>query len=203
MPALAKFDIDEKSLFSSGKIEKLLEMVRGYQANGDRVLIFTRFEMTVPILLEVFDLEGINNRQFTGTTPVEERQDLIDEFNNDPSITAFIITTGSGATGINLTAANKVIIFDPSDNPQLDIQAENRAHRIGQTRPVEVIRLVTKGTIEELILAAGERKIELAKKVTGQDEEGAFVAMTELEMKKTVRQGLLERGAGFATPDDE
>ncbi|RKU46150.1 hypothetical protein DL546_007723 [Coniochaeta pulveracea] len=203
VPALAKFDIDEKSLFSSGKIEKLLEMVRGYQANGDRVLIFTRFEMTVPILLEVFDLEGINNRQFTGTTPVEERQDLIDEFNNDPSITAFIITTGSGATGINLTAANKVIIFDPSDNPQLDIQAENRAHRIGQTRPVEVIRLVTKGTIEELILAAGERKIELAKKVTGQDEEGAFVAMTELEMKKTVRQGLLERGAGFATPDDE
>jgi SWI/SNF-related matrix-associated actin-dependent regulator 1 of chromatin subfamily A len=203
VPALAKFDIDEKSLLSSGKIEKLLELVREYKDNGDRVLIFTRFEMTVPILLEVFDLEGINNRQFTGTTPVEERQDLIDEFNNDPSITAFIITTGSGATGINLTAANKVIIFDPSDNPQLDIQAENRAHRIGQTQPVEVIRLVTKGTIEELILAAGERKIELAKKVTGQDEEGAFVAMTELEMKKTVRQGLLERGAGLATPDDE
>lgn len=199
VPALERFDIPEDSLLSSGKVQKLLELVREYKRNGDRVLIFTTFQMIVPILQEVFDKEGISNRQLQGATDVSLRQDLIDEFNSDESITAFIITTGSGATGINLTSANKVIIFDPSDNPQRDIQAENRAHRIGQTRPVEVIRLVTKGTIEELILAAGERKIELARKVTGQGDD-EHVEMTELEMKKAVRLELLERGTGFATP---
>lgn len=202
VPALKRLDFPDDSLLSSGKVQKVVDLVREYKSNGDRVLIFTTFQMMVPILQEVFDHEGISNRQFEGATDVSVRQDLIDEFNHDESITAFIITTGSGATGINLTSANKVIIFDPSDNPQRDIQAENRAHRIGQTRPVEVIRLVTKGTIEELILAAGERKIELARKVTGQD--GAEqVEMTELEMKKTVRQGLLERGGGIATPKSE
>ncbi|KAB5551123.1 SNF2 family N-terminal domain-containing protein, partial [Coniochaeta sp. 2T2.1] len=164
---LRPLDLPKDSLMWSGKIQKLLELVHRYKENGDRALIFTRFKLTVPILQEVLDAEGIKNRQFQGSTEVGERQELIEEFNEDDSITAFIITTGSGATGINLTSANKVIIFDPSDNPQTDIQAENRAHRIGQTRPVEVIRLVTKGTVEELILAAGQKKIELARKVTG------------------------------------
>jgi SWI/SNF-related matrix-associated actin-dependent regulator 1 of chromatin subfamily A len=211
---IRSFDIPEGSLQWSGKIQKLLELVRTYKNNGDRVLIFTRFQMTVPILQEVLDKEGIENRQFQGSTDVGVRQELIEEFNEDDSITAFIITTGSGATGINLTAANKVIIFDPSDNPQTDIQAENRAHRIGQTRPVEIIRLVTKGTVEELILAAGQKKIELARKVTGEnDGEAAAIAaaqMTDAELKKTVRQAMLGKGdlsvkgsLGVPTPESD
>jgi len=195
---IRSFDIPEGSLLWSGKVQKLLELVREYKANGDRVLVFSRFQMTVPILQEIFELEGIKNLQFQGSTDVAVRQELIEEFNEDDSITAFIITTGSGATGINLTAANKVIIFDPSDNPQTDIQAENRAHRIGQTRPVEIIRLITKGTVEELILAAGQKKIELARKVTGEkDGEAAAIAaaqMTDAELKKTVRQAMLGKG---------
>lgn len=205
--AIASFDIPEGSLKWSGKVQKLLELIREYKENGDRVLIFSRFAMTVPILHEVLEAEGIKNRQFQGSTDVSERQELIEEFNDDPSITAFIITTGSGATGINLTSANKVIIFDPSDNPQTDIQAENRAHRIGQTRPVEIIRLVTKGTVEELILAAGNKKIELARKVTGENDgesAAAAVTMTDAELKKTVRQAMLgKKDLGVPTPESD
>ncbi len=117
-----------------------------------------------------------------------ERQDLIDEFTNDPSITVFLLTTGAGGTGINLISANKVIIFDQSDNPQDDLQAENRAHRLGQTRDVEVVKLVSKDTIEELVQRACEKKLELANKVTGWAD--ATPTMSSAEMESIVRQQL-------------
>jgi SWI/SNF-related matrix-associated actin-dependent regulator of chromatin subfamily A containing DEAD/H box 1 len=92
--------------------------------------------------------------------------------------------------GINLTAANKVIIFDSGFNPQDDIQAENRAHRVGQTKEVEVVRLITRGTIEEQIYAMGQSKLALDARVAG-EEEGNSGAKAEKEGEKMVEEMLV------------
>ncbi|KAL7820402.1 helicase [Trichoderma aethiopicum] len=186
-PRLLKdFDIPASTELESGKIRKLLELLKQYQENGDRVLVFSKFSRIIELLQEVLARQGIDHRVLMGNTNVSERQTLIDEFNQDTSIPAFLLTTGAGGTGINLTSANKVIIFDQSDNPQDDIQAENRAHRLGQKRDVEVIRLISTHTIEELIYKACQKKIELANKVTGavvEDEASAADASKNLEQE--------------------
>ncbi|KAM0437500.1 hypothetical protein ACHAPT_001863 [Fusarium lateritium] len=188
---LGNFDVPDETELDSGKVRKLLELINQYQENGDRVLVFSKFSRVIELLQEVLALQGIQHRILMGNTNVADRQSLIDEFNDDPEIPVFLLTTGAGGTGINLTAANKVIIFDQSDNPQDDIQAENRAHRLGQKREVEIIRLIASHTIEELIYKACQKKIELANKVTGAvDDEDASVAEQNLESE--VRKMLME-----------
>ncbi|KAF9775348.1 hypothetical protein IL306_006559 [Fusarium sp. DS 682] len=188
---LGKFDIPPETEMDSGKVKKLLELINQYQENGDRVLVFSKFSRVIELLQEVLAQQGIQHRVLMGSTNVVERQTLIDEFNDDPEIPVFLLTTGAGGTGINLTAANKVIIFDQSDNPQDDIQAENRAHRLGQKRDVEIIRLIASNTIEELIYKACQKKIELANKVTGAvTDEDPGVAEQTLETE--VRKMLME-----------
>ncbi|KAM0332127.1 hypothetical protein ACHAQA_002399 [Verticillium albo-atrum] len=186
---LGEFDLPEGSWMESGKVTKMLELIHTYQANGDRVLVFSKFAKVIEILREVLHTDGIKHCVLYGATSVEERQGLINEFNENTDIPVFLLTTGAGGTGINLTSANKVIIFDQSDNPQDDIQAENRAHRLGQTRDVEVIRLLTRRTIEELIFKACEKKIELANKVTGAVEED-MGKNAEVNLEKEVRKML-------------
>lgn len=188
---LRKFDVPAETELDSGKVKKLLELLGKYQENGDRVLVFSKFSRVIEILQEALALKGIQHRVLMGNTNVSERQTLIDEFNDDPEIPVFLLTTGAGGTGINLTAANKVIIFDQSDNPQDDIQAENRAHRLGQKREVEIIRFIASHTIEELIYKACQKKIELANKVTGavEDEDPAEA---EQNLEKEVRKMLME-----------
>ncbi|KAG6040381.1 hypothetical protein E4U41_000702 [Claviceps citrina] len=187
---LRQFDISPAAKIDSGKVKKLLELIKQYGENGDRVLVFSKFSRLIDLLQEVLALQGIDHRVLTGTTNVSERQALIDEFNGNANIPVFLLTTGAGGTGINLTAANKVIIFDQSDNPQDDIQAENRAHRLGQTRDVEVVRLIASQTIEELLYKACQKKIELANKVTGAMEESPDDA--EQNMEQEVRKMLLQ-----------
>lgn len=194
---LKKFDYSEEAELDSGKVKKLLELIDQYQQNGDRVLVFSKFSRMIELLREVLALRGIDHRVLMGNTNVAERQTLIDEFNEDSSIPVFLLTTGAGGTGINLTSANKVIIFDQSDNPQDDIQAENRAHRLGQKRDVEIIRLIATNTIEELIYKACQKKIELANKVTGAIEEDAQEA--EQNMEREVRK-MLESQSQMTPP---
>jgi SWI/SNF-related matrix-associated actin-dependent regulator 1 of chromatin subfamily A len=155
----------------SGKVAKLLKLLKKYKENGDRALVFSQFTSVMDILGWVFDDHDINFMRMDGSTPIAERQSLMDVFYQDESIQLFMISTKSGGAGINLACANKVIIFDSSFNPQDDIQAENRAHRVGQTREVEVVRLVTKGTVEEQIYALGVSKLELDKMVQGNEAE--------------------------------
>ncbi|GAB1310359.1 DNA-dependent ATPase fun30 [Madurella fahalii] len=191
---IRNYDLPEGSWMDCAKVQALLKLVREYQENGDRALVFTRFAKVIEILGECLASEGIEYLSLQGNTDVSERQELINEFNSDETIPVFLLTTGSGGTGINLTAANKVIIFDQSDNPQDDIQAENRAHRLGQTRPVEIIRLVSEGTVEELVYRACEKKLELANKVTG----WSSVEMSSREMESAVKDELLRQK--IATP---
>ena len=136
-------------------------------------------------------------------TKVNERQTIIDDFRDDKTTTAFLLSTGAGGTGLNLMFANKVIIFDSSFNPQDDIQAENRAHRVGQTRDVEVVRLVTKGTIEEQIYALGQTKLALDSKVAG--NEGIEAKGEELVAKLLLEEdskAIPEKDGCATKPED-
>ncbi len=169
--ALKKFQLQNQEWMDSGKVVKLLELLKKYKENGDRALVFSQFTSVMDILGWVFEDHDINFMRMDGSTPIAERQSLMDVFYQDESIQLFMISTKSGGAGINLACANKVIIFDSSFNPQDDIQAENRAHRVGQTREVEVIRLVTKETVEEQIYALGISKLELDKMIQGEESE--------------------------------
>lgn len=200
---LRKFDCHEGAEFESGKVQKLLEMIKQYEETGDRVLVFSRFEAVLDVLEECLHQKGINYRLIEGRTPVLDRQMFVDEFQEDKSIPVFLLTTVAGGMGINLTGANKIIIFDQSDNPQQDVQAENRAHRLGQEKEVEVIRFITKGTIDELIYKACQKKLELAGHITGFNEDigdekdAGLVAEVTKQLLKGEGGGSAE---GYITP---
>jgi SWI/SNF-related matrix-associated actin-dependent regulator 1 of chromatin subfamily A len=168
-PCISSFDIPDLTWMDSGKVQSMINLVKRYKKNGDRVLIFSQFGLVLDILESVLNSSLIHFTRIDGNTKIEERQTLIDTFRDDTSITTFLLTTKAGGTGINLMFANKVIIFDGSFNPQDDKQAENRAHRVGQTRDVEVVRLVTRDTIEEQIYALGVSKLMLDGRVAGDD----------------------------------
>ncbi|KAL1631322.1 DNA-dependent ATPase fun30 [Diplodia seriata] len=187
-----KFQMKEDLTFASGKVEKVLELVKGYQKNGDRALLFSGFTMVLDVMGDALSAKGIPFLRFDGSTDTATRQDIIDQFYEDEDIPVFLLSTGSGGTGINITAANKVIIHDMSWNPQDDIQAENRAHRVGQQRDVEVVRLVSRGTIEEQILALGHSKLALDEKVAGAGALGNGPKIEKV-MKETIEKMLMDQ----------
>jgi SWI/SNF-related matrix-associated actin-dependent regulator 1 of chromatin subfamily A len=197
-PCIAAFDIPDLAWLDSGKVASMVKLVKGYKENGDRVLIFSQFALVLDILEAVLNTTLISYTRIDGSTKIDERQPLIDTFRDDESITAFLLTTKAGGTGINLMYANKVIIFDGSFNPQDDRQAENRAHRVGQTRAVEVVRLVTKETVEEQIWALGKSKLVLDGRVAG-DEDG----VAEEAGEKAVNKMLLEGTSKMTEKDAE
>ncbi|KIN04801.1 hypothetical protein OIDMADRAFT_157136 [Oidiodendron maius Zn] len=186
-PCISSFDIPDLAWLDSGKVDAMVKLVKQYKQNGDRVLIFSQFALVLDILEAVLNSSLVSFTRIDGSTKIDERQTLIDTFRDDETITAFLLTTKAGGTGINLMYANKVIIFDGSFNPQDDKQAENRAHRVGQTRSVEVVRLVTRGTIEEQIWALGKSKLALDGRVAGDDD-----AANEEAGEKAVSKMLLE-----------
>jgi SWI/SNF-related matrix-associated actin-dependent regulator 1 of chromatin subfamily A len=181
--SLSKFALKNEEWMQSGKVDKLCELLKKYTENGDRILLFSQFTMVMDILENVLQTLAIPFFRLDGTTSVEDRQSILDAFYAKVEIPVFMLSTKAGGAGINLACANKVIIFDSSFNPQEDIQAENRAHRVGQTREVEVVRLVTKDTIEEQMYALGQTKLALDQRVAG-DDEGAGLS------KKTEEAGL-------------
>jgi SWI/SNF-related matrix-associated actin-dependent regulator of chromatin subfamily A containing DEAD/H box 1 len=198
-PCISSFDIPDLAWMDSGKVESMVKLVKTYKANGDRVLIFSQFSLVLDILESVLNSSLIHFTRIDGSTKIDERQSLIDTFRDDESITAFLLTTKAGGTGINLMYANKVIIFDGSFNPQDDRQAENRAHRVGQTRDVEVVRLVTRDTVEEQIFALGQSKLLLDGRVAGDSEDGG---KAEEAGEKAVAKMLLE-GTGMSSSTDK
>ncbi|KAK3921109.1 SWI/SNF-related matrix-associated actin-dependent regulator of chromatin subfamily A containing DEAD/H box 1-like protein [Frankliniella fusca] len=154
----------------SGKLKEIGELLPKLKKEGHRVLIFSQFVMVLDVLEEFFKHKGYKFLRLDGSTPVPQRQDLIDEYNKDSSILIFMLSTRAGGLGINLTSADTVIIHDVDPNPHNDKQAEDRSHRIGQTRPVTVIRMVSKGTIEENILTLAQEKLLLEKEVSCDEE---------------------------------
>ncbi|XP_053277044.1 SWI/SNF-related matrix-associated actin-dependent regulator of chromatin subfamily A containing DEAD/H box 1B-like [Pleuronectes platessa] len=137
---------------------------------GDRVVLFSQFTMMLDIVEVMLKHHKHRYIRLDGSTPIADRIVLIDEFNTDPEIFIFLLSTRAGGLGINLTSANVVILHDIDCNPYNDKQADDRCHRVGQTRIVKVIRLISKGSIEDCILQLGQRKLKLEQDMTAADQ---------------------------------
>lgn len=136
----------------SGKMQVVKALLELWKDQGHKTLLFAQHRIMLDILEKfIKSLQGFNLRRMDGNTPISNRQSMVDEFNNNPDAHVFLLTTKVGGLGINLTGANRVIIYDPDWNPSTDIQARERAWRLGQKREVMIYRLMTAGTIEEKI----------------------------------------------------
>ena len=147
--------------FDCGKLQALATLLRTLKSGGHKVLIFTQMTKMLDILEAFLNLYGYAYCRLDGSTRPEQRQILMQRFNTDERLFAFILSTRSGGFGINLTGADTVVFYDSDWNPAMDQQAQDRAHRIGQTREVHIYRMVCKGTIEENILRKSMQKREL------------------------------------------
>ncbi len=155
----------------SGKLIALRELVEECVSGGHKVLIFSQFVTMLQIVRTALDQDGVRYEYLDGST--KDRQERVESFQNDPSIPVFLISLKAGGTGLNLTAADTVIHYDPWWNPAVEDQATDRAHRIGQTRVVTTYRLIAQGTIEEKILQLKAKKRELVAAVLSEDVGGA------------------------------
>lgn len=169
--SLEPFELKVEDILNSGKFVVLDEMLSSWKNEGERVLLFSQFTMMLDILEQYMAIRGHCFLRLDGSTAVEDRQDLIDKFNNDKAVFIFLLSTKAGGLGINLTAANKVVLHDIDYNPYNDKQAEDRCHRIGQTKEVTIVRLITKGTIEEGMLKCAQDKLQLGRDLTSEDNE--------------------------------
>ncbi|KAK5088450.1 DNA-dependent ATPase fun30 [Lithohypha guttulata] len=186
----------------SGKITKMLELLTKFREDGHRPLIFSQFVMVLEILENVLKNHNISYLRLDGSTKVDERQDLIDLFNaEDSEFEVFMLSTKAGGAGINLTGASRVIVFDSGFNPQDDVQAENRCHRIGQTKDVEVYRLISEGSVEEQIYEMGKVKLQLDREVAGEDGEPQAVDIPASGVATPANEGLVE-AEGVAMIED-
>jgi hypothetical protein len=147
--------------FDSGKLQTLHILLRDLKKGNHKCLIFTQMSKMLDILEIFLNLHGHTYVRLDGSTTVEKRQKLMDRFNGDPKLFCFILSTRSGGFGINLTGADSVIFYDSDWNPAMDAQAQDRAHRIGQTREVHIYRLVCSSTVEENILTKAKQKRHL------------------------------------------
>ena len=151
----------------SPKLEPFLELVEEALDSGRKILVFSQFVGMLELISEGLTEKKTEHLMLTGQT--RRRQVLIDKFQADDGPRVFLISLKAGGSGLNLTAADTVIHFDPWWNPAVEEQATDRAHRIGQTKPVFVYELVARNTVEEKILKLKERKRQLAEGVLGVD----------------------------------
>ncbi|KAL9058618.1 MAG: hypothetical protein Q9162_001625 [Coniocarpon cinnabarinum] len=136
-----------------GKWRVLRKLLAFWHSNGDKVLIFSHSKRLLNMLYSLLSTTSYTVSYLDGTLTYAERTAAVNTFNASPDHFAFLISTRAGGTGLNITSANKVIVVDPNWNPAHDLQAQDRAYRIGQQRDVEVFRLVSAGTIEEIVYA--------------------------------------------------
>jgi non-specific serine/threonine protein kinase len=162
------------------KFELLLETLETLQAENHKALIFSQFVETLKLVRRELEERRIKYVYLDGQTP--HRQSRVDLFQNDPSYPFFLISLKAGGVGLNLTAADYVIHLDPWWNPAVEIQASDRAHRIGQDKPVFVYKIITRDTVEEKILQLQERKRALVKSIIA-TEASFFKSLTKDDVK--------------------
>mmetsp|Transcript_64260 Transcript_64260/g.151270 ORF Transcript_64260/g.151270 Transcript_64260/m.151270 type:complete len:817 (-) Transcript_64260:169-2619(-) len=199
--------IDERLVQAAGKLQLLDRMLTKLKETGHKVLIFCQMTKMLDILEDYLELRKWKTHRIDGMVHWKERQGLMDEYNNSPDSFVFLLSTRAGGLGINLVSADTVIIYDSDFNPQQDLQAQDRCHRIGQTKPVTVLRLVTVDSVETRILerATNKRKLELVAiarkrfKVADKLEHGADMEALQAigtskreEDKKSLVQSLTE-----------
>ncbi|KFY26579.1 hypothetical protein V491_01250 [Pseudogymnoascus sp. VKM F-3775] len=188
----SKMPIDETLVSSSGKMLLLDRLLGALFAANHKVLIFSQFKTQLDILEDYArDLRSWNVCRIDGGVAQDDRRQQIKDFNEDPEHQLFLLSTRAGGQGINLASADTVVLFDSDWNPQQDLQAIDRAHRIGQTRPVVVFRLATKGTVEEELLMSADAKRRLEKLVI---KKGGFRTMGQkMDNKEDLDQAELRK----------
>ena len=164
-PHLANPDILPE-LEASAKLEQLVELVRASIDSGHKILVFSQFVQMLKIIRKVFDAMDLRYAYLDGRS--KNRLEEVRRFEDDPELKLFLISLKTGGTGLNLTSADTVILFDPWWNPMTENQAIDRTHRIGQTRKVQVFRLITKGTVEEKIMSLQQSKLQLFDSVVSE-----------------------------------
>ncbi|OEH85027.1 hypothetical protein BHU72_06740 [Desulfuribacillus stibiiarsenatis] len=164
----------------SGKLQQLKEILGEMIAGGHRILIFSQFSSMLKIIREVMEQEEYRYFYLDGSTPAQERMAMAQKF-NEGERDIFLISLKAGGTGLNLTGADTVILYDLWWNPAVEDQAADRAHRIGQEKVVQVIRMVTQGTIEEKIYELQQKKREMIQQVV-QSGETLLTKLSEQEI---------------------
>jgi hypothetical protein len=174
-PALA----GGRSDIPSGKFDALFELLEPLLEEGHKVLVFSQFVECLRLLKKEMVARAIPHHMLTGQS--KKRAEIVDGFQNDPRASVFLISLKAGGTGLNLTAASYVVLFDPWWNPAVEAQAIDRTHRIGQDRAVIAYRMIARGSIEEKIFELQQRKAALVRDILGED--GFARALTQDDLK--------------------
>ena len=174
--------VDEQIVRTAGKFELLDRILPKLFATGHKVLIFFQMTEIMTIIADFFDYRGWKYCRLDGSTKADDRQALLSTFNDPQSpYQVFILSTRAGGLGLNLQSADTVIIYDTDWNPHADLQAQDRAHRIGQKKEVRVLRLISSQTVEELVLSRAQRKLEIDGKVIQAGKFDDVTTSTEYE----------------------
>jgi len=155
---------------TSGKIDALVEILSQGISENHKILVFSQFTSVLKNIKARLDFENIKYSYLDGSVPSEKRIEMVDNFNNDHA-SVFLISLKAGGTGLNLTSADIVIHFDPWWNPAVEDQATDRAHRFGQKNVVEVIKLISKDSIEEKIVDLQDEKRKLIEKIIDNNQD--------------------------------
>lgn len=192
---------------NAGKMQLLNKLLPKLKSKGSRVLIFCQMTRVLDILEDYLRYLDLQYCRIDGNTDGEKRDSQVDEFNEEGSSKfCFLLSTRAGGLGLNLATADTVILYDSDWNPQVDLQAMDRAHRIGQTKPVKVFRFVTEGTVEEKIIERADRKLFLDAAVIQQGRLAEQNQSLEKgELMKMVRFGADEilSGKGGSYTDED
>jgi len=171
---------DKTNKGDAPKFEILLEMLETLQAENHKALIFSQFVETLKLVKKELDKRKIKYIYLDGKT--QSRQDKVDDFQNNAKISFFLISLKAGGVGLNLTDADYIVHLDPWWNPADEMQASDRAHRIGQDKPVFVYKLIARDTVEEKILHLQEKKWTLVKNIIS-NEANFFKSLTKDDVK--------------------
>eukprot|EP00301_Raphidiophrys_heterophryoidea_P004208 c11844_g1_i1.p1 GENE.c11844_g1_i1~~c11844_g1_i1.p1 ORF type:complete len:753 (+),score=122.10 c11844_g1_i1:129-2387(+) len=166
-----EFETNDDIVKSCGKLMLLDKLLPKLKEGGHKVLLFSQMTQLLDIFEDYCILRGYQTCRLDGTTSHEDRVAQMDSFNSDPEKFIFLLSTKAGGVGVNLCAADTVVFYDSDWNPHQDLQAQDRCHRIGQTRPVMVYRLITRPSIEERMIERANSKRKLDKMVI---QKGAF-----------------------------
>ena len=186
------YTTDEHLVQNAGKMVMLDKILDRMKRDGSRILIFSQMSRVLDILEDYCVFRGHNYCRIDGSTAHEDRIASIDEYNKPGSEKfVFLLTTRAGGLGINLTSADIVILYDSDWNPQADLQAMDRAHRIGQTKQVKVFRFVTEQAIEEKVLERAAQKLRLDQLVIqqGRAQQAAKAAASKAELVGMIQHG--------------
>ncbi|KAK6124620.1 hypothetical protein DH2020_041634 [Rehmannia glutinosa] len=199
--------------FDCGKLQELAVLLRRLKSEGHRALIFTQMTKMLDILEAFINLYGYTYMRLDGSTPPEERQTLMQRFNTNPKIFLFILSTRSGGVGINLVGADTVIFYDSDWNPAMDQQAQDRCHRIGQTREVHIYRLISHRTVAQKDIQTEKpsnntgditlSSLDLEAALKNAEDEADYMALKKVEEEEAVdNQEFTEEAVGKLEDDE-